>query len=261
VANGTDFAIQYGSGSLSGFLSQDSVTLGNLVVAKQGFAEASKVPGMAFAVGKFDGIMGMAWPAISVDHVVPPVQNMIAQGLIRQGVFSFYLPSTTGATGELDIGGIDASKYTGSIFYQPLSKKDYWRIALDDVQVKGKSVSTIRSGIIDTGTSLLVGPKAEVKAISEQLGATCSILTGECTVDCSSVSTLPTIDFNFGGRKFSLSPKNYVLQVEGQCLFGMSGMDIPAPMGPLWILGDVFIREYFTIFDVDNGRIGVATIV
>jgi len=234
--------------------------LGDLKVPSQVFAEATTVPGLSFKLGKFDGIMGMGWPSISVDAVEPPMQNMIRQGLVKQGLFSFYLPSSTVKKGELDIGGIDTSKYTGDIFYQKLEKEDYWRIALDDVQIGGTSVSSVKSGIIDTGTSLLVGPKAEVRAIAKKVGAKCSIITGECMVDCSSIDSMPTIDFNFGGKSFPLTPKNYVLQVEGQCLFGMMGMDIPKPMGPLWILGDVFIREYFTIFDVDNSRIGVATV-
>jgi saccharopepsin len=260
IVNGSDFAIQYGSGSLSGFLSQDTLTFGDIKVPNQVFAEATAVPGISFALGKFDGILGLAWPSISVDGVEPPIQNMIRQGVIDQGVFSFYLSSSTLKKGELDIGGIDESKYTGDLKYTDLSSQTYWQIPLDDVKLGGTSVSSVSQAIIDTGTSLLVGPKKEVKAIAKKVGAKCSFLTGECTVDCSVRSSMPTLEFAFGGHSFELSPDQYVLDVEGQCLFGMMGMDIPAPAGPLWIIGDVFIRQYYTVFDVDNARIGVATV-
>jgi saccharopepsin len=51
-ANGTSFAIRYGSGSLEGFVSQDVLTIGDLTIKHQDFAEATKEPGLAFAFGK-----------------------------------------------------------------------------------------------------------------------------------------------------------------------------------------------------------------
>ncbi|XP_057728290.1 aspartic proteinase-like [Arachis stenosperma] len=85
---------------------------------------------------------------------------------------------------------------------------------------------------------------------------------GESSVDCGDLSKMPTISFSIGGRTFDLSPDEYILKVgEGvaaQCISGFTAIDIPPPRGPLWILGDVFMGRYHTVFDFGQGRVGFA---
>ncbi|CAN7120561.1 unnamed protein product [Brassica rapa subsp. narinosa] len=85
---------------------------------------------------------------------------------------------------------------------------------------------------------------------------------GESAVDCSQLSKMPTVSFTIGGKVFDLSPEEYVLKIgEGpvaQCISGFTALDLPPPRGPLWILGDVFMGRYHTVFDFGNEQVGFA---
>lgn len=261
--NGSDFFIQYGSGPVSGFVSQDAATVGDLTVKYQTFAEINNTKGLglAYKLGKFDGILGLAFPSISVNKIPTVFENMVSQKLIEDPVVSFYLPSTSGSDGEMLIGGTDSNKYSGELSYAPLSSETYWAINIDSFKVSGNSVTSTLKAILDTGTSLLAGPSADVKKIAASVGAKPFFLNkAEYTIDCSKIPTLPDLVFNIAGKDYTLSGKDYVINSGSICLFAMSGIDVPAPMGPLWILGDVFIRKYYTVFDWGQQRLGFAPV-
>lgn len=264
--NGTEFSIQYGRGSLSGFISGDTVTVAGLSVSGQQFAEAVKQPGIAFVFARFDGVLGMGYPSISVDNVMPVFDTAMAAKLLPQNIFSFYISRDTTAAvgGELMLGGTDPQYYTGDLHYVNVTRKAFWQIGMNRVDV-GNQLTLCKAGcqaIVDTGTSLIAGPKEEVKALQKAIGAI-PLLMGEALIECTKIPTLPVISFDIGGKTFNLTGEDYVVK-ESQmgvtiCLSGFMAMDIPPPTGPLWILGDVFIGKYYTVFDRDADRVGFAT--
>jgi saccharopepsin len=158
--NGSEFSIQYGSGSLSGYVSQDTVKIGDLKIKDQLFAEATSEPGLAFAFGRFDGILGLGYDTISVNKIPPPFYEMINQGLLDEEVFAFYLSDTAnGDESEAIFGGIDKSHYTGDITYIPLRRKAYWEVDLDAITFGDATAEIDNTGVIlDTGTSLIALP-------------------------------------------------------------------------------------------------------
>jgi len=260
--NGTAFAIRYGSGSLEGVVSSDVFTIGDLTIKKQDFAEATKEPGLAFAFGKFDGIMGLAYDTISVNHIVPPFYNMVNQGLLDHALFTFWLGDANAGEGapggEAVFGAIDDSHYTGKITYAPVRRKGYWEVELEKVKFGDEEMELENTGAaIDTGTSLIALPTDVAEIINKEIGATKS-WNGQYTVDCAKIADLPPLTFTFAGKDYQIEASDYILNVQGSCISSFTGLDIPAPMGPIWIIGDVFLRRYFTVYDLEKNAVGFA---
>ncbi|KAL4810260.1 aspartic peptidase domain-containing protein [Aspergillus unguis] len=258
--NGSDFAIQYGSGSLSGFVSKDNLQIGDLKVKGQDFAEATSEPGLAFAFGRFDGILGLGFDTISVNKIVPPFYNMIEQGLLDEPVFAFYLGDANkeGDSSVATFGGIDKDHYEGELLKIPLRRKAYWEVDLDAIAL-GDEVSELENTgvILDTGTSLIALPSTYAEMINSAIGAQKGF-TGQYSVDCAKRDSLPDLTFTLAGHNFTIGPFDYTLEVSGSCISAFMGMDFPEPVGPLAILGDAFLRRYYSVYDLGNGAVGLA---
>lgn len=259
--NGTEFEIHYGTGSLEGIISNDILTVGDITVDGQDFGESVKEPGLAFAFGKFDGIFGLGYDRISVRGVVPPFYSMVEQQLIDSPIFSFWLGDAdagNGMGGELVFGGIDESHFTGDIHWAPVRRKGYWEVELEKVVLGGEEVEMEDTGAaIDTGTSLLAVPTIVADLINKKIGAK-KDFSGQYVVECDKIPSMPEFSLQFNGKLFSLTGHDYVLQVQGRCISAFMGLDIPEPLGPIWIIGDAFLRKFYTIYDLGKDRVGFA---
>jgi hypothetical protein len=257
VANGTEWFIGYGSGSVSGFWSKDSVGIADLEVKSQTFGEATWEPGLSFLAGQFDGILGLAFDAISVAHTTPVLYNAFDQGLIASHEFSFFLANEPNQTigGELDLGATDSARYTGDFVEIPLSHEYYWMFDVSDFKLGGTSLGyTNFQGVADSGTSLLTFPTDMATTLAAKVGAI-PLPTGEYAfTSCSHAYNAPNLTWvvNNGANELSLAPKDYVMEMNldgvNVCLLSVVGIDVPPPLGPVAILGDVFMRQFYTRF-------------
>ncbi|XP_068027136.1 LOW QUALITY PROTEIN: cathepsin D-like [Melanerpes formicivorus] len=166
--NGSAFAITYGSGSLRGFLSQDTLTVSNVSVPNQTFAEAVALPGMAFAAARFDGVLGLAFPRPRPGPALPVFDNMIRRGPLPPQ--RLLLPPAQrgggGGWGGAAAGGHRREAVPGPLHYIPVSKASYWQLHMDRLSVGSPETSGCRDpplcrggceAIVDTGTSLITG--------------------------------------------------------------------------------------------------------
>ncbi|XP_075189773.1 renin [Anomaloglossus baeobatrachus] len=263
--NGTGFSIQYESGGVRGFLSQDTVVVADIPV-EQVFAEATALPAFPFIFARFDGVLGMGFPTQAIDGITPVFDRILSQKVLQEDVFSVYYSrdSHLNPGGEIVFGGCDTSYYTGSFQYLNLKKHGFWHINMKGVSV-GAEILFCNEGCtvaIDTGAAYITGPAASVSVLMKAIGAI-QQPEGEYTMDCEKISELPDISFHMGGNEYTLKGEAYVLRQlqfgEEVCNVAFSGLDIPPPTGPLWILGATFIGQYYTKFDRRNNRIGFAT--
>ena len=176
ISNGTDFEIRYGSGSLKGIVGEDTLAIDDLHVKNQLFAEATSEPGLAFAFGRFDGILGLGYDTISVNGIPPPFYNLIDQGLIDEPVFSIYLTDNdSGKQSQAVFGGVDEDHYNGKLYYVPLRRKGYWEVELEKVRFGDEELELENTGAaIDTGTSLIALPTD----MAEMLNVSINIKSG-----------------------------------------------------------------------------------
>ncbi|XP_037558656.1 lysosomal aspartic protease [Dermacentor silvarum] len=264
--NGRYIRIRYSGGVVRGVTSIDNVGVGPATVTQYKFAEMDHSDGKLFRTAKYDGIFGLAFPSISQNNQLPLFDAMVKQGVVQQAVFSLYLskqPSEQNG-GEIYFGGINAERHTGDIHYVAVNQAGHWQVTMDNMDVQGTTLCVGGcNAVVDSGTSFLSGPRAEVEILHRVIGAVRTD-AGYYEVDCNRIPSLPAITFNLNGKSFPLQGEGYTIRIPiesggVQCFTRISESD--ASGARLWILGATFTQEYYTVFDRNQNRVGFATAV
>ncbi|KAI5938575.1 pepsin B-like [Manis javanica] len=260
---GQTYTLSYGFGSLSVVLGSDIMTVQNIVIQNQEFGLSEYEPNYPFYYADFDGILGMAYPSLAVGNDPTVMQSLLQQGQLTQPIFSFYFSRqpTYQYGGELILGGVDTNLYSGQIVWAPVTREMYWQIPIEEFAVGNQATGLCSQGcqaIVDTGTFPLAVPQQYMSSFLEATGAQ-QAQNGDYVVNCNYVQSLPIITFIISGYQLPLPPSTYVLNKNGYCILGIEATYVPSPTGqPLWILGDVFLREYYSVYDMANNRVGFA---
>lgn len=267
LGDGRHIQLKYGVGSSTGLLGYDDIHLAGMTIKRQQLSETVLVDkDLHRQLGLFEGLIGLGWQGTSVTDSKVPIRNMIDQKLIDEPVFSLYLTRDEMKSSESEIifGGYDESLFTGPITYAPVQREGVWQVKVDSVYMSASGgIGALNScyqgcsAIIDSGTSLIAGPFLEVLRFNSRIGAH-PLPGGQFILeDCGDVSQLPDLRFVIQGREFVLRPEDYLIRLDAShCLSGLFTVG-PSNDG-LWILGDVFLSEFYAIFDYGNKRIGLA---
>ncbi|KAJ1548455.1 hypothetical protein HK405_003134 [Cladochytrium tenue] len=263
TATGKTWSTKYGSGSVSGDIYTGEITLaGTTATVSLGLSTSET------GFSQMDGLLGLGYPSLS--NIADATGNTTASSFILSAagldanVFAFYLADTNdGTTGEVTLGGADTARYTGTLNYVPVTSKTYWEASLSGVtySINGETANlgtTVDSFIADTGTTLMLLDRTAAAAINKQIGATYNNNSGVYLVSCSVATSGPNVSVTINDVTYSIPPSIYVLKETSTCFSGFNG---GADSLGFAILGDVFIRAVYTVFDMDNNRIGFAQAV
>jgi cathepsin D len=274
VKDGRSLEVSYGSGTISGFVSKDVLEIAGMKVTDVSFIEATTEP-EDFAYMDFDGFVGMGFPNLSVLGL----QKHLLDSMFKQagsGTFAFWLGQRKNLPtlgGVLMLGGVDKKFYTEPLHWVKITEQSYWEFQLESVAL-GKTKRTLpqAAAIADTGTSLILAPTEDVAWIADQLGLGKPNKFGEYTAPCSDIEHFPNITFGMGGQQFNVMPQDYFMdkgptvgKTKGKtdvfetCMLAIQAAELEH--NNFWILGDVFLSQYVSIYDRDNLQVGFAPAV
>ncbi|KAK5073924.1 hypothetical protein LTR64_006936 [Lithohypha guttulata] len=247
--------LAYGTGAVSGIVGSDTVKFANFSI-NLGFGLATNASS-DFDGYPMDGILGLGRRS-SGNLGTPTIMDVLDdQANLAQNVVGVHLHRAADGSkdGEILFGGIDTAKFAGTLAYTKTANDNSWEIPVDDILVGGAPCSfTDRTAIIDTGTSFILLPPADAQAMHKLIPG--SAASGESfTVPCNTGANL---EVKINGKLYQISPRDYVGKpVQGSTTICGSNIVGHQAFGPKqWILGDVFLKNVYAVFDFDGKQIG-----
>ncbi|KAF8268682.1 acid protease [Lactarius quietus] len=250
------FKLEYGyRDAVAGELYTDTVTLAGYIATGQSVGAANIYSsGFQSVQDPADGLLGMGFESISLFETSPVFQTLVSQGQVSNPIFSFYLAESGS---ELYIGGANQSLYKGAFAFMPVTTQGFWQGSFDNISVNGGSVINSESAFIDTGTTQVIGDAQSVQAIYNQIPGSHYVGSGTWSIPCDFNTS---VSMTFSGEEFQISASTFnlgpLLDSSGACLGGFSAAFYPG----LWVVGDVFLRNVYTAFDLGNSRVGFASL-
>ncbi|KAJ7366117.1 acid protease [Mycena albidolilacea] len=249
------------SGNVTGFIFQDEVTIAGVTAHAQPLGAADHYP-VEFQAANFppDGLNRSSQLCFSKKNT------------FAEPIFSIKLADTGS---ELFLGGVDTASFTGAFRNVSCNEGNFWGIPLQGLAVNNEPVATAKTitAVLDTGSTVVIGDDAGVKmlysAIPGSKDASAILGPGFFTVPCDSVptvgltlvnGTLPPDQFLSTGVEsppFNIAPEFFNLGVlqGNDCVGGVVSADGLS----FWVLGDVFLRNFYTYFDQGKIQVGFAT--
>ncbi|KAI8928719.1 aspartic peptidase domain-containing protein [Entophlyctis helioformis] len=260
--------------AVSGSFFTDTVAIGGLAVEKHLTMEATEVVLNNAPANDSAGIMGMSFTPAGAPKTF--FEDLLAAGKVPAAVFSYYIDASE-RSGALILGAIDTARFSGPLAWLPVTPLSFgylfWQTPMTAVSVADTKValpSTFKA-VFDTGTSLAAFPQTIAVTINtalgmKQLSANNTAIFGMPCVRGVIPNELPVVSMTFNTHTVRLAPSDYMFVSASKgmiyCVSGFQGIpetgsaDSVQSMGA--ILGNIFLRKFYTVYDVENKRVGIA---
>lgn len=251
--------LKYGQGMGFGFATDDTLTIGDgFVVSNQTFLVVSGIQDMGIFFG--DGIMGLGNSALSGGHPTF-IDNLYERGLISSKCFSIYIgndpTSYGGQAGTFIIGGYDPYFMVSEFTYLDVTDSNYWAVDLVGISLGNQALAldplSNPKAVIDSGTSLITFPKILLKRFYDVLSQT-AVCSLDSMIICDCSGSFPDLVITLDGLETIIPSSMYVSETPNYCQILIQSLDYHNYI----ILGDVFMRQYYTFFSGQNNTIGFA---
>ncbi|VDO52170.1 unnamed protein product [Haemonchus placei] len=246
-----------------GLLGNDTVRLGapgskQLIVPGTVFGRATKFSA-PFIDNEIDGVLGLAFPVIAPSRITPPMSRAVQLNLVDDPLFTVYLKSSNDKTdtngGVITYGAIDTEHCGPVTAYEPLTTPTHWQFKLVAVTSGNFHMNVNCRARSDTSSSFIGAPAAEADAIVREHKATWNEDLQHYVIDCDAK---PTMMLKIGKQNYTIHSENLVLQLpDGGCALALKALS-GQKFSPIWTLGIPFHRQYCTVHDFAQERIGFA---
>ncbi|KAI7896406.1 aspartic peptidase domain-containing protein, partial [Mucor mucedo] len=310
-----NFNIKYGTGNATGKYALDTITIAGATIEEQQFGYVSATNNILTEVTSLsgdevtttnetiasdsyyhmNGIFGLGFPFLtaSATSYNPFLFNLKALNKISQNIFSIYMNNREvyGDSGEIILGGIDKTKYTGEIIYVPVSKTTrqtssiqtktdygYWQVNGQGVGVANGVTADVQLDfqetvpfVFDTGTTLsyfpsnvleplLIASVGKTNVVYDQVNnyfqIRCSMAKRNTTIQImlstsSNISSEP-ITMHVPISDIIFPMDTRYIATATICMFGI------VPTTGTIFIGESLLRSVYQVYDAEQNRIGIA---
>jgi hypothetical protein len=248
----TEIDIEFGTGKISGECFREHVCINDVCseLAMVGAYEESEDP---FARYKFDGVLGLSLVGMAHGPAYHIIDMFRKDSPHFFNIMSVFMSYDEDERSEFNFGGTKVEHMDSELFWADVTGAEgYWEVMIEDVVLDEKETGICPKCrvAVDTGTSMLAAPSEGVPKLQDALNV---------ASDCTNFNELPKLGFIVAGKVLHLYPEDYVNKVSAsECRVNLMSLDMPPPLGPLFVFGVPFLQRYYTAYDSVNKRVGFA---